>query len=259
MKKIDYFIQKYLENRPMFMAIIRGQEAMIFQKYNKLIKGKILDFGCGDGFFVDHIFGKNKINVGLDLFKNKQVEEARKEKIYKKISLYDGGIIPYPDNYFNRVVSNCVLEHIPNIKLSLNEIYRVLKPGGYFLTSVMTDQWENNLFGSRIFGKKYLDYMRKTQFHYNLFSNQKWQFQFIQVGFKIQLIDGYLYKKSAFYLDLFHYLSIGSLISYKLFNKWILFSIPFLNKIKTQFIKKIIIDENNPNKASALFFVLEKN
>lgn len=258
MKKIDYFIKKYLENRPMFLSIIRSQEVMLFRKYNSYLKEKILDFGCGDGFFTNLVFGKNKVNVGLDLFNNERIEEAKKEKIYKKIALYDGNIISYPNNYFNTVVSNCVLEHIPNIKLSLKEIYRVLKPGGYFLTSVMVDQWENHLFGSKIFGKTYLSYMRKTQVHHNLFSNNQWQIYLKKTGFKIQSIDGYLYKKSAFYLDLFHYLSVGSLISYKLFNKWVLFSIPFLNKIKIQWIKKIIIDDDNLDKSSALFFILKK-
>lgn len=258
MKKIDYFIKKYLENQPMFMAIIRSQEAILFQKYNKLAKGKILDFGCGEGFFTELVFGKEKISVGLDLLDNKRIQEAVDKKIYKKIKLYNGDTIPYSDNYFNTIVSNCVLEHIPDINLSLKEIYRVLKPGGYFITSVMTDQWENNLFGSKIFGKKYLTYMRKTQDHHNLFSDSQWQTYFKNAGFKIQSVDGYLYEKSSFYLDLFHYLSIGSLISYKLFNKWILFNISILNKLKTQLIKKIIVDENNPNKASALFFVLKK-
>lgn len=258
MNKIEYFIKKYLENRPMFMAIIRSQEAMLFQKYNKLIKSKVLDFGCGDGFFAGLIFGKNKINIGLDLFDNNRVEEAKKEKVYKKITLYDGNTIPYPDNSFNTIISNCVLEHIPNLEYSLKETYRILKPGGYFLISVMTDQWEKNLFGSKIFGKIYLNYMKRTQVHHNLFSKEKWQIYFEKTGFKIQSVEGYLYKKSSYYLDLFHYLSIGSLISYKLFNKWILFSIPFLNKLKTRLIRKIIINENNPDKASALFFVLKK-
>lgn len=258
MKKIDYFIKKYLKNRPMFMAIIRSQEAMLFQKYNKLIKGKVLDFGCGEGFFARLVFGKNKISVGLDLFNNKRIEEAKKEKIYKKITLYDGNTIPYSNDFFNTIVSNCVLEHIPNIKISLTEIYRVLKPGEYFLTSVMADQWENNLFGSKIFGKKYLKYMRKTQYHYNLFSNKKWQSNFKKVGFKIQSIDGYLYSKSSFWIDIAHYLSIFSLIRYKLFGKWVLISIPFIDRIKYQLIKKTIVDENNPDKASALFFVLKK-
>ena len=188
MKKIDYFIKKYLENRPMFMAIIRSQEAMLFQKYNKLIKAKVLDFGCGEGFFAELVFGKGKINVGLDLSNNKRTNEAIEGNIYKKISLYDGNKIPYPNNYFHTVISNCVLEHIPNINFSLKEIYRVLKPGGCFLTSVMTNRWENNLFGSKIFGKTYLNYMRKTQDHHNLFSKEKWQIYFEKTGFKIRSI-----------------------------------------------------------------------
>jgi len=256
MKKIDYYIKKYLENRPMFMAIIRGQEAMLFKKYNKLIKSKVMDFGCGEGFFAGLVF--KKIDVGLDLFNNQRVKEAIEKKTYKTVKLYDGATIPYHNDTFNTIVSNCVLEHIPNINLSLKEIYRVLKPGGLFLTSVMTDQWENNLFGSKLFGDGYKKHMRKTQFHENLFSNEEWQKNFKNVGFKINSIDGYLYKKSALWLDIFHYLSIGSLISYKLFNKWILFNIPLLNKLKTLIIKNIIIDENNIDKASALFFVLKK-
>lgn len=258
MKKIDYFIKKYLENRPMFMAVIRSQETVLFQKYNKLIKGKILDFGCGEGFFADLVFGKKTIDIGLDLMDNKRVTEAIEKKIYKKIKLYDGNHLPFPSNYFTTVVSNCVLEHIPNIKLSLKEIYRVLKPGGFFLTSVMADQWENNMFGTKIFGRRYTEYMRKTQVHHNLLSNNKWREYFKKSGFQINSVDRYLYPRSSFWLDIFHYLSIGSLISYKLFNKWILFNIPLFNKLKTQLIKKIIVDENNLDKASALFFVLKK-
>lgn len=256
MKKIDFYIKEYLKKRPMFMSIIRSQEAMLFKKYNKLVKNKILDFGCGDGFFAGLAFGKGRINVGLDLFENSRIHEAIEKKIYKVVKLYNGVTIPYPDNYFNTVISNCVLEHIPNINLSLKEIYKVLKPGGYFITSVMTNQWENNLFGTKLFGENYLKYMRKTQDHHNLFSDSQWQTHFKNVGFKIQSVDGYLYKKSSFYLDIFHYFSIGSLISYKLFNKWVLFDISLLNKLKTQFIKKI--NNNNPDKASALFFVLKK-
>jgi len=258
MKKVDYFIKKYLENRPMFMAIIRSQEAMLFQKYQKHIKNKTLDFGCSEGFFAKLAFGKNEIDVGLDLFGNRRVEEAKNEKVYKNISLYEGDIIPYPNKHFKTVISNCVLEHIPNVELSLKEIYRVLKPGGIFLTSVMSDQWEKNQFGSKIFGKTYLNYMRKTQVHHNLFSNKQWQSSFKKAGFKIQSIDGYLYSKSSYWLDIAHYLSIFSLIRYKLFGRWVLIPTPLFNEIKTRLIKKTITEEKNPDNASAIFFVLKK-
>jgi len=258
MKRINYFIKKYLENRPMFMSIIRSQEAMLFQKYGKFIKGKVMDFGCGEGFFAELVFGKRKINIGLDLFNNIRVEEARSKNIYKKILLYDGNRIPFEDKYFKSIVSNCVLEHIPKIQFSLKEIYRILQPGGFFVTSVMADRWETNQFGGKIFGKRYQNFMRKIQAHHNLFSNQKWQTYFKKAGFKIESVEGYLYPKSSYWLDISHYLSIFSLISYKLFGIWMLMSIPIITEIKTRMIKSVIIDEKNLDKASALFFVLKK-
>ena len=43
------------------------------------------------------------------------------------------GKIPFPDNYFDCVVSNMVFEHVVDIDLALDEIARVLRPGGEFL------------------------------------------------------------------------------------------------------------------------------
>lgn len=38
--------------------------------------------------------------------------------------------IPYPDNYFDYIVSDGVIHHTPNTEKSVKEFYRVLKPGG---------------------------------------------------------------------------------------------------------------------------------
>ena len=41
--------------------------------------------------------------------------------------VYDGKIIPFPDNYFDVVIVSFVLHHIPDQKFSLNELRRVAK------------------------------------------------------------------------------------------------------------------------------------
>ncbi|MDH7476279.1 MAG: class I SAM-dependent methyltransferase [Microgenomates group bacterium] len=229
MKKINFFIKKYLENRPAFFSFIRPQEAFYFYKNQDLIKSPVLDFGCGDGFFANLVFGKGKIDVGLDLINNPRVNEALKNKIYKKIILYDGLKIPYKNNHFKTVISNCVLEHIPKIDFSLKEIYRIIKPNGYFLTTVMTDNWEKYMFGKKILGKKYLEWLRKKQEHFNLLSFNQWSNKFKKIGFKIEKIDGYIDKKNAQFLELMHFVSFDSLVSYQLFKKWVLF--PKLNSL----------------------------
>jgi ubiquinone/menaquinone biosynthesis C-methylase UbiE len=44
--------------------------------------------------------------------------------------------IPYKDNFFNVVICNHVLEHIPNDRQAMSDLYRVLKPGGWAILQV---------------------------------------------------------------------------------------------------------------------------
>lgn len=258
MKKIDYFIQQYLENRPLFHAFMRPQEAMLFARYQKYLKSPRLDFGCGDGFFVKTAFGKQTIDIGLDLFDGR-AKEAEKEKIYQKIIYYDGEKIPFPDNYFGSIISNCVLEHIPNLNQSLREIYRILKPDGYFLTTVMTDKWEEYLFGKKILGNIYIQWMRKIQQHYHLLTIKQWNNQFIITNFSIVKNVGYLSKKTTQFNELFHYLSFPSFISYKLFGCWVLWPNMFNSPIIINAIKKNVSTPVKISQSAAIFFVLQKS
>lgn len=257
MKKIDFFIKKYLENQPMFLAIIRCQEAMFFQKYKHFIKGNILDFGCGDGFFAEVVFGKGKIDIGLDL-ENSRAKIAEKNRVYKKVVYYDGRKIPFPNKYFSTIISNCVLEHVPNLKQIIKEIKRVLKPKGYFLTSVMTDKWEEYLIGKKIVGKGYLNIMRKKQKHFNLLSKEKWKILFSSFGFEIIKIDDYMNKYQSQIMDIFHYLSLPSLLSYKITNKWVLFPKWYKIFFIDRYLKKLVSSKKIKDGA-ALFFCLKNN
>jgi SAM-dependent methyltransferase len=240
----------------MFMAIIRSQEAMFFQKYRRFVKKKILDFGCGDGFFAEITFGKKKIDVGLDLYGSRAVT-AEKNNIYKKVVFYDGKKIPFSTGYFSSVISNCVLEHIPNLNQSLKEIKRVLKPGGYFLTSVMADKWEDYLFGQKIIGKKYRKIMRKKQEHYNLYSLKKWTDTFKKIGFRVIKVDGYMNKKNSAFMDIAHYLSLSSLLSFGVFKKWVIFPQWYKLIGFDRIIKGLIMEKSKSDQPAAYFFVLQ--
>ncbi|MFA5136459.1 MAG: class I SAM-dependent methyltransferase [Patescibacteria group bacterium] len=257
MKKTNtYFIRSYLSNAPPFMSVIRTQEAMLFTQNSRYIKRPVVDFGCGDGFFTQTVFGKRIIDVGLDLINNPRIERAVKNKVYKKILLYDGKIIPLKTGSIQTVISNCVLEHISDIESTVAEIYRILKPGGFFVGSVMTSQWSENLFGKRIFGKLYSSYMNKLQKHYSLLSATQWSNLFRNKNFTIVKKNGYLNKKSSEALDIWHYLSIPSLITYHFFNKWVVF--PKLLKIMKieDMVKKSLSGKDKLT--AALFFVLQK-
>lgn len=90
--------------------------------------GKMLDIGCGNGWFIYIMRGK-----GWDV---KGVEPSRAGAETGRrsggLDIHHGDLISagYPDASFDYIRSNHSFEHIPNPNEVLREIHRVLKPGG---------------------------------------------------------------------------------------------------------------------------------
>ena len=114
-------------------------------KYSLNTNGIMLDVGCGEG---RHIFGIMQQNpkmqcIGLDMDK-KSLKKAEEGYAYFK-TLSEAGVefligsaysIPLPNNSVDIVICSEVLEHLHEYNDAINEIYRVLKPGGKFYASV---------------------------------------------------------------------------------------------------------------------------
>ena len=101
--------------------------------------------------------------------------------------------------------------------------------------------------------------MRKKQVHRNVLSFDQWQKHFEKSGLKIRQAVGYMDKKASCLLDLLQYLSVYSLISYKIFGKWVLFP-NFFELVPLQKMFATIIAKDIPaNSSSALFFELENH
>lgn len=253
-KTLDYFIYKNLKERPYFFSFIRSQEAMLFEKYRRYCDKGILDFGCGDGFFAESIFGKQTIEIGLDV-PSSRMSIAKKNNIYKKVISYDGMNIPLKLSSVDTIISNCVFEHIPHIDTSLAEMHRILKPGGHLITSVMCSSWNTNLAGGRLFGPRYIRWFNKIQEHNSLYSKAGWIKLFYKNGFDLVESEDYLYEKAAKKVEAYHFLSLYSLILYKITGNWTFGFTPPETEIKA--IRKII--ETDKKSPSACFFVLKKN
>ncbi|MEP0712147.1 methyltransferase domain-containing protein [Algoriphagus sp.] len=94
------------------------------------ISGKLLEVGCGEGRGVETLLPLAESYLGLD--KIQEVIDELNVR-FPKVEFQQAVIPPFAgiaDNSFDTVVSFQVIEHIPNDRLFLEEIYRVLKPGG---------------------------------------------------------------------------------------------------------------------------------
>ena len=111
--------------------------------YAKIKKGDVvIDLGSGagnDAFIARHETGEAGKVIGID-FTPAMIERARHNaevRGFHNVEFRQGDIekMPVTANTADVIVSNCVLNLVPNKDGVIKEIYRVLKPGGHFSIS----------------------------------------------------------------------------------------------------------------------------
>jgi len=124
------FIQKYI------VRDIRYKSRLIEQA--QIQPGqRVMDLGCGTGTLA--IMAK-RAQPQADIFgldadpEMLKVAKAKKdqEKLEVKFDVGFTNNLPYPDEFFDRVLSSIMIHHLktPDKEKTAHEIYRVLKPGG---------------------------------------------------------------------------------------------------------------------------------
>lgn len=108
-----------------------------FYEYKRFKGLNVLDVGSGNGYLMSryalegaHVHGIDITEVGVDL--------CRKRFQYMGLpgdfNVASAESIPYDNDSFDLVVSTGVLHHTPDTPAAVKEIFRVLKPGGRFIT-----------------------------------------------------------------------------------------------------------------------------
>ena len=92
--------------------------------------GRLLDLGCHEGEFTIRVAERVRAErvCGVE-FIEEHAERARERGIAVHVGDLDAGL-PYPDDSFDTVHSNQVIEHVRFTDVFVAEIRRVLAPGG---------------------------------------------------------------------------------------------------------------------------------
>ena len=119
-------------------------------EYADIKKGDtVVDLGSGAGndvFVARAIVGEEGKVIGVDMTEQ-MIEKANENNSklgYKNVEFRFGDIeaIPLEDSVADVIVSNCVLNLVPDKVKAFNEIYRILKPGAHFCVSDIVIQGE---------------------------------------------------------------------------------------------------------------------
>jgi ubiquinone/menaquinone biosynthesis C-methylase UbiE len=143
----------------------------------------VLDLGCGRGnetIETARLAGNKGKATGLDITPA-MIEQARAQAYHAGISNIEfvhGDIenLPFEDEAFHAVMSNCVINHARSKKTAYKEIHRVLKIGGRFVISdavtkeALPDSVKNDpqawadCYGGAVTEQEYLDSIRDAGF-----------------------------------------------------------------------------------------------
>ena len=115
------------------LEVLKPRDESIFDM------GSILDIGCGAGGNIK-ILGEFGSVTGLDI-SEEALKFARTHGVFKDLILGDAEYLPFPDGAFDLVSAFDVLEHVPDDRKAITEIFRVLKRGGYALITVPAHRW----------------------------------------------------------------------------------------------------------------------
>jgi ubiquinone/menaquinone biosynthesis C-methylase UbiE len=108
-----------------------------YYEFNRYQNQTILDVGCGNGYLLSkyaqagaNVTGIDITSKAIELTQQRFINLGLKANILKA----DAQSLPFDDQSFDCVTSVGVLHHVPDTQKAINEIHRVLKPGGQFIS-----------------------------------------------------------------------------------------------------------------------------
>lgn len=215
----------YLRRAPLFAAIVRPVEAHLMRDYARIAE-PCLDLGCGDGLFASLTFA-HPLSVGLDAYLG-PIRKAQHCGAYTSSVAGRGEALPFRDGSFATIMSNSVLEHIPNLDDTLAECHRVLKRAGNLLITTPSDAFGRLLFGRRLLhrarlhgaAQAYSTWFNRHSRHFHTDSIQAWVARLDRAGFDVALAKTYLTAEAHRAFDLAHYLGVPGWLLHRVTGRW---------------------------------------
>lgn len=133
----------------------------IFSLIGMIENKEVLDAGCGEGY-LSRLLAKEKARVtGVD-YSTRMIEIAE-ERTNSNLAIkyFEGNCEKLDflaDESFDLVISNMVVQDLPEYESALKEMYRILKPNGELVFSILhpcfvtpNSGWEKDINGDKLF------------------------------------------------------------------------------------------------------------
>ncbi len=204
---------------------LRGRA--VFRLFPRTPSLRILEIGCGSSVFSYELQKRGHLVTSLDSLSGISKKDINKFRtIFEKggysFNFVEGTAtkLPFPDRSFDAVFIIDVIEHVRDEHRVMEEMHRVLKPGGFFLASTPAVGFHRGMF------KRFFRYLHqhtwlsrlpvwdriqlypkthmKSEGHLREYSLERWRELCTQHGFSVEEWE-YEYKFfGAFFVELYH-------------------------------------------------------
>lgn len=255
----------YMSVAPLALAFERYFECRILARLP--FDTPVLDIGCGDGLFA-HVLFSEKIDTGVDM-NLRELERAQDLGAYVELIHAKGDSIPKPDGSYKTIISNSVLEHIPDLEPVFREIHRLLTSDGRLYMTVPTSYFEHNtvinqlliVLGFQNIAVRYRRFCSRfiwRQCHYYTLAG--WEDFVSGFGFKVVESTTYNPKSICLINDFLYPFGVIGLINKTLFNRWVLF--PSIRRLLIYpvylFVRSILESADSSMQDGLVFMMLKK-
>lgn len=144
MRAIDLDLEREFENSKVHDAGVRARQSKYYWAtalsqhqhealVHKMIAGRqVLEIGCSSGYDAVHYAEHCHMYVGIDISDAAIAAAEARHLKNARFLCTDGHRLPFNNGCFDAVIVNSLLHHL-DLKQSLSEIARVLRPGGVLL------------------------------------------------------------------------------------------------------------------------------
>lgn len=135
---LEAMVEAYICHAPMALALREINRLLAIDALPPLRGGKVLDVGCGDGFWWTIRDRKDCTIYGVDI-SEREVGLA-KGRIHAKVCDV-AKTQPFATERFDDIIGNCSLEHVRDLERALKNLRRCAAPKGRLVLFVPSQMW----------------------------------------------------------------------------------------------------------------------
>ena len=145
-------VEKHLMNNPVRAAIQRYVEAPLLLRLGGPLRGgRVLEIGCGRGVGTQIILEKFGVDTvdAIDLdpdMVSRATQRLQRHGDRVRVAVGDAARIDAKDASYDAVFDFGIIHHIPEWRVAIDEVFRVLRPGGrFYAEEVLADALDHRL------------------------------------------------------------------------------------------------------------------